>query len=159
MLGVVGSRYRVVQNADAFAFTDDLIGGEVRYETAGSLNDGRQWVSTSRNVVYTPGATYRVEFDVKIEGEGTATEGQTLDPDEKLHVNCDFQYADGDVVDHNAFGALLSMNDGWVHVTGTHTVSADSTDRSHDGFGFFSHPPRDYGVNYRVDNIVVTRVA
>lgn len=42
VLGIVGDRYKVVQNADAFNFTDDLIGGDVRYETAGSLRDGKQ---------------------------------------------------------------------------------------------------------------------
>ena len=42
VLGVVGDRYRVVQNRDAFKFTDNLIGGDVRYETAGSLRGGRQ---------------------------------------------------------------------------------------------------------------------
>ena len=42
VLGIVGNRYKVVQNADAFKFTDGLIGGEVRYETAGSLRGGRQ---------------------------------------------------------------------------------------------------------------------
>lgn len=42
VLGVVGDRYKVVQNIDAFRFTDDLIGGDVRYETAGALREGRQ---------------------------------------------------------------------------------------------------------------------
>lgn len=42
VLGVVGARYKPVQNADAFAFTDELIGGDVRYETAGSLANGRR---------------------------------------------------------------------------------------------------------------------
>ena len=42
VLGIVGDRYKVVQNVDAFHFTDDLIGGDVRYETAGSLRDGKQ---------------------------------------------------------------------------------------------------------------------
>lgn len=42
VLGVVGGRYKPVQNADAFAFTDELIGGDVRYETAGSLANGKR---------------------------------------------------------------------------------------------------------------------
>ncbi len=42
VLGIVGERYKVVQNVDAFSFTDGLIGGGVRYETAGSLREGRQ---------------------------------------------------------------------------------------------------------------------
>ena len=40
-LGVVGSRYKIVQNIDAFKFTDALLGEGVKYETAGSLNDGK----------------------------------------------------------------------------------------------------------------------
>lgn len=40
-LGIVSPKYRIVQNADAFEFTDGLIGGDVRYETAGSLNGGK----------------------------------------------------------------------------------------------------------------------
>lgn len=42
VLGLVTDRYKIVQNTDAFAFTDTLIGGDVRYETAGSLNGGRK---------------------------------------------------------------------------------------------------------------------
>lgn len=45
VLGVVGDRYRVVQNEEAFAFTDELLGEGVRYETAGSLQNGRKvWI-------------------------------------------------------------------------------------------------------------------
>ena len=40
-LGIVGDRYKIVQNSDAFAFTDALLGEGVRYETAGSLKDGK----------------------------------------------------------------------------------------------------------------------
>ena len=42
VLGLVSERYKIVQNYDAFAFTDVLIGGDVTYETAGSLNGGRK---------------------------------------------------------------------------------------------------------------------
>lgn len=41
VLGVVGKRYQIVQNTDAFKFTDSLLGEGVTYETAGSLNDGK----------------------------------------------------------------------------------------------------------------------
>lgn len=45
ILGIVSDRYKVVQNREAFAFTDKLLGEGVRYETAGSLNGGRKvWV-------------------------------------------------------------------------------------------------------------------
>lgn len=42
VLGVVTDRYKVVQNREAFAFTDELLGQGVRYETAGSLQEGKK---------------------------------------------------------------------------------------------------------------------
>lgn len=44
-LGIVTNRYRIVQNHDAFGFTDALLGKGVKYETAGSLASGKRvWV-------------------------------------------------------------------------------------------------------------------
>lgn len=42
VLGVVGGRYKPVQNVDAFDFVDGLIGEGVTYETAGSLSTGKR---------------------------------------------------------------------------------------------------------------------
>ena len=42
ILGVVSDRYQVVQNEEAFAFTDELLAGGVRYETAGALQGGKR---------------------------------------------------------------------------------------------------------------------
>lgn len=42
VLGVVSDRYKIIQNKEAFAFTDTLLGRGVRYETAGSLQEGKR---------------------------------------------------------------------------------------------------------------------
>lgn len=42
VLGIVSDRYKVIQNSEAFSFTDALLGDGVRYETAGSLNGGKR---------------------------------------------------------------------------------------------------------------------
>lgn len=45
VLGIVSDRYRIVQNGEAFAFTDALLGEGVRYETAGALQGGKKtWI-------------------------------------------------------------------------------------------------------------------
>lgn len=42
VLGIVSDRYKIVQNKDAFDFTDNLVGEALKYETAGSLRNGKQ---------------------------------------------------------------------------------------------------------------------
>lgn len=42
ILGIVSDRYQIVQNKDAFDFTDSLIGEGCQYETAGSLMGGKK---------------------------------------------------------------------------------------------------------------------
>lgn len=43
ILGIVSDKYQIVQNAEAFEFTDTLLeNGDIRYETAGSLRKGKQ---------------------------------------------------------------------------------------------------------------------
>ena len=45
ILGVVTDRYKIIQNEEAFAFTDELLGEGVRYETSGSLQGGKKvWI-------------------------------------------------------------------------------------------------------------------
>lgn len=41
VLAVVGSRYQPIQNEDVFTFGDNLLDGGGRWETAGSIKDGR----------------------------------------------------------------------------------------------------------------------
>ena len=41
-LGIVTDRYKIVQNHEAFSFTDELLGHGVKYETAGSLASGKR---------------------------------------------------------------------------------------------------------------------
>ena len=42
VMGIVSNKYQIVQNREAFEFTDALIGEGVVYETAGSLHGGKQ---------------------------------------------------------------------------------------------------------------------
>ena len=42
ILGVVGERYKVLQNEDLFSFGDNILDGGGRWETAGSIKGGRQ---------------------------------------------------------------------------------------------------------------------
>jgi hypothetical protein len=41
ILGVITDRYKIVQNDEAFAFTDSLFNEGIHYDTAGSLQEGK----------------------------------------------------------------------------------------------------------------------
>jgi phage/plasmid-like protein (TIGR03299 family) len=50
VLGVVGKDYHIVQNIDAFAFFDSIVGGKdgILYETAGALGNGEKIFITAK---------------------------------------------------------------------------------------------------------------
>ena len=48
ILGAVSDRYRVVQNREAFAWLDELVGEGLRFETAGALKGGQRVWMTAR---------------------------------------------------------------------------------------------------------------
>lgn len=50
VLGIVGSRYEVVQNRTAFTFFDAIVGGDegIMYETAGALGNGERIFITAK---------------------------------------------------------------------------------------------------------------
>lgn len=54
LLGIVTDKYKVVQNYEAFAFTDALLGQGVRYETAGMLQDGQENMDFSKAATTIP---------------------------------------------------------------------------------------------------------
>ena len=65
VLGVVTDRYKVVQNEEAFAFTDTLLGEGVRYETAGSLQEGSGsgfWQGCHRSSLFWEKESRRIWF-------------------------------------------------------------------------------------------------
>jgi len=55
VLGIVSDTYRVVQNKEAFEWTDELLknNNEIRYETAGSLSNGKKtWLLARMPDIY-----------------------------------------------------------------------------------------------------------
>ena len=101
---------------------------------------------------FVPGATYRIDFDVKLDPLGKNDTGK---------IWCNLQYVDAaglNGVHHLVKNLVLAKADGWVHFSATYTVSVDSTDRGSDLFTIYSDPQNGNETAYYFDNVKVVRV-
>ena len=120
-------------------------------------DDIQIWLYARQKCTFKPGATYKVEMDVRIAAHGTDTD---LDPSFKGVILANMQYADPDAAsaDHIVDRISVTPAEGWKHFTFEFTVNPDSTDRSKDMFTLYSDPVNDIGVGYYFDNIVVEEI-
>lgn len=73
VMGIVSNRYSIVQNVEAFEFTDALVGEGVTYETAGSLFGGKKiWLLAKMPERYIVGDKFEpyICFTNNHEGKG-----------------------------------------------------------------------------------------
>lgn len=73
VMGIVSNRYTIVQNSEAFEFTDALVGEGVTYETAGSLFGGKKiWLLAKMPERYIVGDKFEpyICFTNNHEGKG-----------------------------------------------------------------------------------------
>lgn len=108
VLGVVSDRYKIIQNREAFAFTDTLLGDGVRYETAGSLQDGRQKVSDAQVKEY-------IELLLPMEKNPTPIQSKNII---KLRRDIEQRYYDApdlQEVGNNAYRFLNAVSDFATH--------------------------------------------
>lgn len=81
ILGIVSGQYKIVQNKEAFAFTDEIVGGDVRYETAGSILDGKMvWLLARLPETNVLGDRFANYFLFSNSHNGTAAVRATITP-------------------------------------------------------------------------------
>ena len=151
-----GASTFVSNNATITIVDDPENEGNKVYRVAS--NAGKNWTYFRQDCEFTPGTTYKIEFDVKLAGLGTDLNG--TDPELQTSVMCNMRYTDSEYkIDHlTGMSQTLSVADGWVHCSFEHTVDANSKDRSSDQFSIYANPVGESSVNYYIDNVVVTPV-
>ena len=116
---------------------------------------GKVWTYCTQKVKFTPGATYRVEFDARM--TGTNTGDFTAGLETGIFVN--FMYDGSDKRDHPQNIGVLRMSDKdeWQHFSAELTVEK-SCDNVNDEFSVFTNPIGNSVVNYQLYNITMTRI-
>lgn len=126
-------------------------------------DSGKNWTYFRRNCYFTPGKTYRVEYDVKLAGAGEDTTGSNPTVESTVFTNMRYNDSQGNV-DHlygasdGEMGVGIKVSDGWKHISFEYQVDRESTDRTSDQFSIYSNPAGDEGVSYYIDNLVVTEL-
>lgn len=86
ILGIVGSRYRIFQNEDLFAFADNILDGGGIWETAGAIRNGRVVfgsMSMDRDVILDPNGvadTVKTYLLVHTSHDGSVSVQATVTP-------------------------------------------------------------------------------
>lgn len=112
---------------------------------------GKVWTYFRQKVKFTPGATYHIEFDARMQGLNNSdfTTGTTAD----LYVNLRYNGKDHPQI---AGKLVQSDKDEWQHFKVDITVDP-SCNNSNDEFTIFANPVGSFGVNYQLDNLTMTK--
>ena len=114
--------------------------------------DAQRWLYAWSNVTFTPGVTYQIDFDVRLDPAGQVEQSQLF---------CNLKYYELGALnnkDHLVKQLDISKSDGWVHYSATWTIPADCTDRSTDSFNIYSNPQNQVTTCYYFDNVKVVAV-
>ena len=125
------------------------------YQITNNSRNVKSWTYFKHKYNFEPGATYLVEFDVKLKG---------LNNDKAevngCWININFVYLDeAGKKDHFINAVQLGTGDGWVHVKKELTVLPTTSDRQYDEWTVYSNPVGAIGVDYYMDNIEVTKIS
>ncbi len=122
--------------------------------------DKKHWAYTMIPTRFKPGVTYKVELDIRV------TKDHTGSPVEKAFLSWNLRYTDvvdgsyKSMADHHSSLGSFGTDDGWQHVSFTHTVSLASEIRDNDYFALFANPIELQNGSYRnigymIDNIKI----
>ena len=115
--------------------------------------EAQRWLYAWSNVTFTPGVTYQIDFDVRLDPAGQVEQSQLF---------CNLQYYELGALnnkDHLVKQLDISRSDGWVHYSATWTIPAGCTDRSMDLFSIYSNPQNGITTCYYFDNVRVIVVS
>ena len=120
-------------------------------------NGREEWIYSIQKVNYTPGATYKVECDIRLASYGTSMK---LDDNFTATICANARYSDPDKssIDHVVASKTIKASDGWVHFSYSFTVNPKSEIRGSDWFALYSNPVNKKGVGYYFDNVKVEEI-
>jgi hypothetical protein len=121
-------------------------------------DNSKQWIYAIQDVYFTPGATYKISYDIAFAAWGT---NDAIRPGEKKgSAMVNMQYPDPGGSNHNvgATSKAFEPGGGWVHCEGTYTIPDNFDLTGQNRFTIYANPTEEKGIGYYLDNVVVEEV-
>ena len=119
-------------------------------------NEGNTYAYIRYAAEYVPGATYKIDYDLRL------VSSRSEDPDNAAtSIACNLRYRDKNAsggIEHVIKQINLDVEDGWVHVSATHTVASIDSNSGAE-FTIFANPQNGEGFKYMVDNVSIVRIS
>lgn len=118
--------------------------------------NGKQWTYFRSNAHYKEGATYKIDFDIKLVGNNGDDPSAV-----STSYTANLRYADEGALnnfDHlTNQNTVIAISDGWKHCSVEYTTAKVDNNESAE-FTIYVNPVGEYGFSYYLDNIRVVEV-
>jgi len=121
-------------------------------------DDSKQWIYAIQDVYFTPGATYKISYDIAFASWGT--DDAILPGEKKGSAMANMQYPDPGGSNHNvgATSKAFESGSGWTHCEGTYTIPSNMDLAGQNRFTIYANPVEEKGMGYYLDNVVVEEI-
>ena len=154
-----GEKVGFISHNASVSIVMDPINGDDKCYLFMPKDNSKQWIYAIQDVYFTPGATYKISYDIAFASLGT--NDAILAGTKKGSAMANLQYSDPNGTNHNVASTskVFEAGGGWIHCEGTHTISASrELDGTQQRFTIYANPAEEMGVGFYLDNVVVEEI-
>ena len=153
-----GEKVGFISHNAATSIVMDPINGDDKCYLIMPKSDAKQWTYAIMDVNFTPGATYKISYDIAFASWGT--DDAIVAGTKKGSAMANMQYPDPGGSNHNvgATSKAFEAGGGWVHCEGTYTIPSNLDISGQNRFTIYANPTEEKGIGFYLDNVVVEEI-
>ncbi len=118
----------------------------------------KQWIYAIQDVYFTPGATYKISYDIAFATHGTDDKVEAGTKSSSAMANMQFTDSDGSNHTVGSTSKKITAGEGWIHCEGIYKIPEGKDIGTGNRFTIFSNPLEEIGVGFYLDNVVVEEI-
>ena len=153
-----GDKVGFISHNASVSIVMDPIDGDDKCYLIMPKDNSKQWIYAIQDVYFTPGATYKISYDIAFASVGT--DDAILAGSKKGSAMANMQYPDPGGSNHNvgATSKAFEAGAGWTHCEGTYTIPSNFDLTGQNRFTIYANPIDEKGLGFYLDNVVVEEI-